>query len=277
MIRTCPILERPTETLQTSYSRGDWQIVSCKETGFTFLANPPDYEQLQEEFAWEKTYESEKQRREQAEPTVAVASELAKQVKLRVAPKRNRIAELSVRTMRSRAKASLRMLDIGCGAGKLLSELDQRFSAINKAIEPTGIEVSKELAQRSGKIASKLGGSVLQTYAIEGCRKLAGQRFDLVVMCSFLEHEAKPLTLLKCVREILADGGAVTIKVPNYACWNRHIRRAKWCGFRFPDHVNYFTPGTLKRLSREAGFSSFEQSIWDRFPLNDNMYAALRK
>jgi hypothetical protein len=30
-------------------------VVRCRETGFVFLANPPDYSQFESNFAWEKT------------------------------------------------------------------------------------------------------------------------------------------------------------------------------------------------------------------------------
>ncbi len=277
MNHICPILDRPTPTQATSFRREQWQIVQCRETGFTFLANPPQYEQLQQEYAWEKTYESEKQRRQETEPAITLASDVAKEIKYRISPKRNRIADIAVHSIRSTESQALRMLDIGCGSGDLMVEIQKRFASIGKQIQPVGIEVSDELSRRAAQRIAPLGGKIVQTYAIEGCRDLADERFDLVIMSCFLEHESKPLQLLKTVREILTEHGIVVIKVPNFASWNRRIRGERWCGFRFPDHVNYFTPATLRRVALEAGFPPPEQSWLDRFPLNDNMYAVLRK
>ena len=30
----------------------------------------------------------------------------------------------------------------------------------------------------------------------------------------------------------------------------------RWCGFRYPDHLNYFTPKTLAAMAGEAGFNT---------------------
>ena len=37
------------------YSRQPWFVVQCSTCGFVYLRNPPTYEQLVSEFAWEKT------------------------------------------------------------------------------------------------------------------------------------------------------------------------------------------------------------------------------
>jgi hypothetical protein len=96
-------------------------------------------------------------------------------------------------------------------------------------------------------------------------------------MCSFLEHESQPLPFLKRLHQRLTPDGEIVLKVPNFSCWNRKVLGKKWSGFRFPDHVNYFTPQTLKRLAHEAGFRISRQWIIDRFPFSDNMYAVLTK
>ena len=67
------------------------------------------------------------------------------------------------------------------------------------------------------------------------------------------------------------------VKAPNFASWNWVVRGKKWCGFRYPDHVNYFTPQTLTLLASEGGFAVARQNVLDKFPLSDNMYAVLQK
>jgi len=49
----------------------------------------------------------------------------------------------------------------------------------------------------------------------------------------------------------------------------------RWSGFRFPDHVNYFTPQTLAEIARRAGFRA--QYRWgDRNPTSDSLWGLLR-
>jgi hypothetical protein len=95
-------------------------------------------------------------------------------------------------------------------------------------------------------------------------------------MASFLEHEIQPLPLLReSVRRLRSDG-RVLVKVPNHNCWNRHLRGARWCGYRWPDHVNYFTPRTLAAMAMAAGLCVERMNPLDRFPLSDSLYAVLR-
>ena len=68
-----------------------------------------------------------------------------------------------------------------------------------------------------------------------------------------------------------------SVKVPNYACFNRTVRGDRWCGFRWPDHVNYFTPRTLREMVESAGLRIARMNFFDRHPFSDNMYAVLEK
>lgn len=275
----CPIMTRPSSGFEVVLRREQWELVRCQETGFVFLSNPPVYNQLKSEFAWEKTYEAEKKRRQESEPTIYAASQIAKDIKFKINPRRNRIADLAVRAVTGSTSGHVRILDIGCGNGRLMLELCQRYEKRNVPAIPFGIEVSEHLAAESANIVTPLGGAIIKTHAVGGCQSLKGQmdKFDLVMMSCFLEHEAQPLELLRSLHPLLSDHGSIVIKVPNYASWNRLIRGSKWCGYRFPDHVNYFTPRTLRMLATEAGFIHFQQSWLDRNPFNDNMYAVLRK
>ena len=277
MVLVCPILNRPTTGQQLMLRRDHWELVQCQETGFVFLANPPEYHQLESEFAWEKTYDTEKKRRQESEPTIHAASQVARKVKLTINPRRNRIANLAIREMAKSHSSTVRLLDIGCGDGRLMCELHQRFQQRGVTAIPCGIEVSDQLAQTASAHVEPLGGKIVKRNAIDGCQALQGEEFDLIMMSCFLEHEAQPLVLLQGLKPLLATHGAIVIKVPNYGSWNRMIRGSRWCGYRFPDHVNYFTPNTLRRVAQEAGFGHFGQAFSDRNPFNDNMYCILRK
>jgi hypothetical protein len=78
--------------------------------------------------------------------------------------------------------------------------------------------------------------------------------------------------VLEETRRVMRPGARIIIKVPNYDSWNRRLRGAKWCGFRFPDHVNYFTPETMTRLVKKAGMRVVRFGMGDRMPTSDNMW-----
>ncbi|MGV2335415.1 MAG UNVERIFIED_CONTAM: hypothetical protein LVR18_15300 [Planctomycetaceae bacterium] len=194
----CPILGRPTHIRPTRFHSGDWQIVQCTETGFVFLANPPSYEQLQVEHAWEVTSAAEKQRRREAEPWLAKLSLAAARMKLLLFPRRNRFFDLSLPLCDAiPAGQPLRVLDIGCAAADLLHDLHARFAAIGRDMVPLGIEVSAHLARLRARGMCGAGGRVEFASALEGAARFEPNSLDLVIMSSFLEHEAQPLALLK--------------------------------------------------------------------------------
>ena len=67
------------------------------------------------------------------------------------------------------------------------------------------------------------------------------------------------------------------MKLPNFSSWLRVARGAAWSGYRFPDHVNYFTPASLARLLMETGFKVVRFGIPDRLPTSDSMWCVARK
>ena len=98
-------------------------------------------------------------------------------------------------------------------------------------------------------------GSAIILY---GMLEFSDKSIDIFVLRSFLEHEVNPVGLLKNAYNKLKDGGVIFIKVPNFNSINRLYRKGKWCGFRHPDHVNYFTPETLVKTCRKAGYSKIK-------------------
>ena len=153
----------------------------------------------------------------------------------------------------------------------------ERFDELGIQVAPIGIEVSTQLVREAATVFEPRGGCVIKNNAIDGMKEIESGSIDMVVMNSFLEHEFNPLDLLVAVHSAIKHDGCVVLKVPNFACWNRKIRGKRWAGYRFPDHVSYFTPRTLDMLAAEAGFEVVRQNFSDRLPLSDNMYAVLKK
>ena len=272
------------------YSQAPWRIVQCEETGFVFLANPPSYEDLATEFAWETTFQEEKQKRAESEPVRAKLSGILKRARARWLKKRDPMFAMANRFVSEQFKNdgqngygendnrdALRLLDVGAGKGHRIRKFCQLFAERGIEVEPSGIEISPELAKISNAIFQKLGGQVVANTALHGMTEFEPESFDVVIMQCYLEHEAQPLEVLRRTLPVLSERGVVLVKVPNFDSWNRSIRGKRWCGFRFPDHVNYFTSTTLEMLCQEAGFEMLPQPMWDRLPTSDNMYAVLRK
>ena len=282
--RVNPLLERESSAMTLDYAPSPWILKQCQETGFVYLENPPPYEAFEEEFAWEVTWKREAEARKQAEPFFYAVSSSIKNFRHRVL-KRNKVLSLSLplASISSRQHANpVNILDVGCGGGSFFpSMFSQLDPAVRARCVPYGIEISKELARVASENLAKCGeiggGKCVNNSALDGLAEYKPDFFDLIVMSSFLEHEINPLPVLRQCFERLKQGGHVVVKVPNYACVNRKIRGQRWCGFRWPDHVNYFTPETLTTMAKHAGLTVARMSFMDKHPFSDNMYGIFSK
>ncbi len=265
IFRLCPLCGHDSGAeLLNSRSNG-WHLKVCEQCRFVYLQNPPDYAAFVQDFAWEKTYTAEKQRRFTEEPVLSRLSQLGKYARHRIF-KRNKIAGLLRRFV-----SSGRILDVGCGAG-------QNFERkLGPQYEPWGVEISKVLAAKANELFARRGGSCIQSDARSGMSAMPDGFFDAITMLSYLEHEINPRDVCEAAYRCLRQGGHLIVKVPNHGCWNRYLRGAKWCGYRFPDHVNYFTPTSLSRVLKDAGFSIVKFDWIDRLPISDNMWVVARK
>ena len=261
--RFCPLCGRDnSEQSALRYSKNPWKLKKCTQCALVYLENTPGYDALKVECAWEKTYQEEKLRRRQGRALRYLVSDAGKKAKKWVRGGGQRAKEQ--RFIRRYIKQG-RMLDVGCGTGKTLLDLPD-------TVVPYGIEISPVLANRSRQYCELRGGFVVNDNALNALESMESDFFDGIIMRAFLEHEIKPLQLLETVRRTLKPGGRVIIKVPNFACVNRLLTGRRWCGFRFPDHVNYFTPSSLRRLALQTGYRVLHFGIFNRFPLSDNMW-----
>lgn len=271
----CPVLGRPSSVRPTAFSHGPWQLVRCEETGFVFLQDPPSYDEVATEFAWEKTFEQEKQSRENTEPAVQKLSKRFKDWRTHTFRNRNRFLDLTERTVRDAQE--VQVLDVGTGRGHRIRSYCQALGQRGIQAIPSGIEISAELSKIADDLFRPLGGRVVTAPAMLGVEQFPESSFDIVVMSCYLEHEARPLEVLQRIRPAIKEDGVILIKVPNFNSLNRYWRQGRWCGFRYPDHVNYFTPRTLRLLAEQAEYEMLPQSWSDRLPTSDNMYAVFQR
>ena len=248
------------------YSYGRWVLKQCRECAFVYLENPPAYEELETDLAWERVGKQERQERVYVRnPVRSAASRTVRMLRARLAFRNDPLMRRVERWFPAGP-----VVDIGCGKGDKLALLPERF-------EPVGIEISQERARTAREALASRGGVVHQMPAQEGLNGVRAQSLAGIVAHAFLEHEIHPKELLQAAARALSPAGALILKVPNYASVNRRVMGAGWCGFRFPGHVNYFTPRTLRRMVEESGMEIAEFRCLDRFPTSDNMWMVARR
>lgn len=236
IIRACPACGEGGAADLPGYSLDSWRVVRCAACDFVYLRNAPVYDRLKSELAWEKTFEAHAARVKKARPIV---DWLDRKTRWRL-----HIARPNEQDEFRRYFGPGAVLDVGCGSSNRVPE----------PFIPYGIEISEKLAADADALMKPRGGACVCAPAVEGVESLEENFFSGIVMRSFLEHEAQPKRLLEGAHRVLKPGAAAFVKVPNYGGVNRRVMGHRWCGFRYPDHVNYFTLASLKRMGEEAGF-----------------------
>lgn len=254
--RACPLCGGVERTALPHYSLDRWEVVRCMSCSFVYLHNTPVYDLLKSELAWEKTFESHAKRVKKTYPMLTF---LDQKTRWRLHLSRPSEDELYRKLFPAGC-----VLDVGCGSS----------ARAPTPFTPYGIEISEALAARADEAMRPRGGHCARAPAVEGMTGFADGYFSGVLMRSFLEHEAQPMALLEQAARVLRPGGVAFVKVPNYGGLNRRVMGARWCGFRYPDHVNYFSLETLAAMTRQAGFS-MRLLNWANHPLDDNLHAAL--
>lgn len=135
------------------------------------------------------------------------------------------------------------VLEVGCGDGYFLSAL-QEHGARASGIEPS---------LRQSEIARARGLDV-EIGILDKQRVLAKAPFDAFVTRQVFEHVEDMRDFLLSIRANLRLGAHGLVEVPNL---DKLTAEARFFDF-IPEHINYFTPQTLRLALQLAGFDVLE-------------------
>jgi len=107
---------------------------------------------------------------------------------------------------------NIRVLDVGCGDGSLMSFLEKE-----KNIEVRGLEISQDNVQQ----CILKGLPVIQGNAESELHQFPNQSFDYVVLSQTLQAFYNPEKVLK---DLLRIGKSVVISIPNFGYWRVRTR-----------------------------------------------------
>ncbi len=268
IVRSCPLCDNNNTQFQPiHFSKGDFPVKKCP-CGFVFIEKVPTYTTLESEYSWDRTFAEKKRiRKLNCSPMEKFCLFFINGIRSTINTflKRDKFKSLVHKYFRDGY-----IIDLGCDIG-------YNCHVLPPACKPIGIEISAELVRIATPIFEASGGKVIHDNVLSALKTLPDESYSGAIAKSYLEHEIYVAEVLEELNRVMMTNAPVIIKVPNYRCWNRYVRGKKWCGFRLPDHVNYFTPYSLRRMLTSYGFEICHFSIFDKLPTSDNMWCIARK
>lgn len=142
-----------------------------------------------------------------------------------------------------------RALDVGCGQGDFLRDL-----------QGLGVKHLVGIDFNPGVVAS-LGEYSIQGFAGTFAEyQSPADSFDVISMNNYLEHTLDPAAELARAYELLAPGGHLVGEVPGFDSFERRLFGRYWGGNHVPRHSYQFTADFLRRQLADAGFKSIRIS-----------------
>lgn len=135
-----------------------------------------------------------------------------------------------------------RVIDLGCGDGRLLDRLARA------GVTAEGIEQVPDSVR-----AARARGLTVHEADLEDF--VPAEPFDTAVAANVLEHCADPAAALAAARRVLRPGGELRISCPNAGGVYARLFGRAWINWHVPYHLWHLTAPDLERLLRDAGFA----------------------
>lgn len=158
------------------------------------------------------------------------------------------------------------VLDIGCGNGQRLLELQNYGCQALYGVEPTAAAAEQARNHTRADVRACL---------LEEARLPQGQ-FGLVILNQVLEHVPSPPETLAVIHRLLAGGGRLYLTVPNFGSFEARWAGPHWDGLQIPAHLHHFTAAPLRGLLEEAGYRIEQWRTDSVTDVSRNTWRALR-
>lgn len=135
-----------------------------------------------------------------------------------------------------------RVLDIGCGSGKLL--LRMKLAGFDAC---TGVDPFLDAS------IDYPNGLVIHATPLTEFAAKREEHFDLIMLHHSLEHVSDQDTTLGMARQMLADGGNVLIRIPVADSFAFREYREHWYNLDAPRHLYLHTQKSLAIVADRAG------------------------
>ena len=146
------------------------------------------------------------------------------------------------------------VLDVGCAVGTFLQRIHAQYGSRVCGVDFKGLSAAPSLED------VEFHCSLFYEAALES------QRFDLVTMWHFLEHDFDPVRSLTTARRVLAPEGRLVIEVPRLDSRTFRWFGDRWPGLQAPQHTVLFDRDSLLRMVRKVGLEVVDYLPYGAFP-----------
>ncbi len=143
-----------------------------------------------------------------------------------------------------------KILDLGCGNGKLGQALKERGALVH------GCEISEKIVTIAGQKLDK----VFVFDAENDDFNLLDKDYDFIIASEVIEHLFLPEVFLLNLKKIMMPACRLIITTPNFLLWTNRCRmffgKFEYTerGFLDESHIHFFCYNSLKFLAEKAGF-----------------------
>ena len=149
------------------------------------------------------------------------------------------------------------ILDVGCGTGALLELLGNE----NPSMRRMGVELNYERAE----FARGVAGCEIYQGPIEEFS--CDSTFDVITMINVFSHIPSIDDLFASIRDLLAPGGKLILKVSEMAV---DVRKDSVFDWGIPDHLHFLGLNTMNYICGKYGFRIIRH---DRQPFSEDMFS----
>ena len=221
---------------------GRFRFVRCTACGLVFQSPRLTMTQIASYYDDQYIAHQERRRWGPIAPLVARAFGAVDRAKLRLV---RRYVALHARTS---------VLDVGCGGGGFLRMVRDETGAAVTGVDFVDLSARPDLR------------AIDFRHGVFSGQRFGSQRFDLVTMWHFLEHDYDPRRSLELARDVLSREGRLVVEVPRLDSLSFRLFGRRWPGVQAPQHTALFDKAALLDIVGRAGLDVVDYLPYGAFP-----------